>query len=152
MDERRETVATMVVEMFESCLLAVHGPEPAAAEDWTRYVVDSNAAAVAGVLVVVDAGYPGPTAMQRAQANAAARQHGRYPPIAVVTGSAMHRGIVTVFSWMQKGNVVAYAPSRLSQAMTFAKIGTLSHGKALSRVHELARRVGSAWIQRAVNF
>jgi hypothetical protein len=142
----------MAMEIFERSLLAVHGPEPAGAEEWTRYVVDSNAATVAGILVVVDAAYPGPTPVQRAQANSAAKQHGRYPPIAVVTGSVMHRGIVTLFSWMQKGNVVAYAPSRLAEAMMFAKIGTPLHGKALSRVHELARRVGSAWIQRAVNF
>lgn len=142
----------MAVEMFERSLLAVHGPNPVGSEEWTRYVVDSNAAGVVGVLVVVDVGYPGPTPMQRGQANAAAKQHARFPPIAVVTGSALHRGIVTVFSWMQKGNVVAYAPSRLSAAMTFAGIGTVEHGRALSRVHELARRVGSAWIQHTVTF
>lgn len=152
MEERRGTVAAMAMEMFERSLLAVHGPNPAGSEEWTRYVLDSNAAGVVGVLVVVDASYPGPSPMQRGQANAAAKQHARYPPIAVVTGSAMHRGIVTVFSWMQKGNVVAYAPSRLSAAMTFAGIGTVGHGRALSRLHELARRVDSTWIQSSINF
>jgi hypothetical protein len=150
MDDLRDTVARMAMEMFERTLLAVHGPEPAAVAEWSQYVVDSNAAQLAGVLVVVDRSYPGPTPLQRAQANSAAKYHNKYPPIAVVTGSILHRGIVTVFSWMQKGNVVAYSPPQLSAAMDYAGIGATSRVKALSRVHELARRVGSSWIQDSV--
>ncbi len=137
----------MSMEMFGRTLLAVHGPEPATVAEWNRYVVDSNAAHVAGVLVVVDQSYPGPTALQRAQANATAKYHNRYPPIAVVTASILHRGIVTVFSWLQKGNILAYSPTQLSAAMDYARIAPTSRVSALSRVHELARRVGSSWIQ-----
>jgi hypothetical protein len=64
----------------------------------------------------------------------------------------MHRGIVTVVSWMQKGNVVAFSPNELSAAMDFAGLTPARRGVALSRVHELARRVGSTWIARTVTF
>lgn len=140
----------MSVELFGRTLLAVHGPEPAAVGEWNQYVVDSNSAEVTGVLVVVDRSYPGPTALQRAQANAAAKYHNRYPPIAVVTASILHRGIVTVFSWMQKGNILAYSPAQLSAAMDYAGIGATLRVSALSRVHALARRVGSSWIQESM--
>jgi hypothetical protein len=148
--EATTTMAAMSCEMFERTLIAVHGREPATTEEWTRYVTDSNAAGLAGVLVVTDAKYGGPTALQRAQANAAAKEHGRYPPIAVVIGSAAHRGIVKLFSWMQKGNVVAYAPTELVAAMRYAGIEPRAQGVALLRLHELARRVDSSWIQRFV--
>jgi hypothetical protein len=140
------------MERFERTLLAVHGPEPAPAEEWSRYVMESNAVDLAGVLVVVDLRYPGPTAVQRAQANSAAKARGKFPPIAVVIGSVMHRGIVTVFSWMQNNNIVPYSPYMLSAAMDYAGIAAKSHGIALSRVHEMARRVGSAWITSSVSF
>jgi hypothetical protein len=62
----------------------------------------------------------------------------------------VHRGIVTVFSWMQKGNVIAFSPKELPAAMDFVGLEPERRGVALSRVHELARRVGALWITQAV--
>jgi hypothetical protein len=140
----------MAMEVFERTLLVVHGARPASAQEWNRYLVDFIVPGLSGVLIVVDSSYAGPTALQRAQATDAAKQAGIFPPIAVVTGSRMHRGIVTVVSWMQKGNLVAFSPKELSAAMELVGLEPARHRVALLRVHELARRVGSIWITHAV--
>lgn len=143
-------VPAMAMETFERSLLVVHGARPASAPEWNRYLAEFILPSLSGVLIVVDSSYAGPTALQRAQATDAAKQAGIFPPIAVVTGSRMHRGIVTVVSWMQRGNLVAFSPRELSSAMDFVGIEPARRGVALSRVHELARRVGALWITQAV--
>jgi hypothetical protein len=105
-----------------------------------------------GVLVVTDLAYPGPDARQRVQGSAAVRKRGLYPHIAVVTASAVHRCIVTAFSWMQRGNVAAYHPSRLREAMDYAGVSPARRTKVLLRVHDLARELESTWIPRSVRW
>jgi hypothetical protein len=142
--------AAMAMEVFGRTLLVVHGARPASVQEWDRYLVEFIVPGLSGVLIVVDSSYPGPTALQRAQATEAAKQAGIFPRIAVVTGSRMHRGIVTVVTWMQRGNLVAFSPKELPAAMDFVGIAPERRGVALSRVHELARRVGALWITQAV--
>jgi hypothetical protein len=140
----------MVMEVFERTLLVVHGSRPASVQEWNRYLAQFINPGLSGVLIVVDSSYPGPTALQRAQATDAAKQAGIFPHIAVVTGSRMHRGIVTVVSWMQRGNLVAFSPRELPAAMDHVGLEPERRGVALSRVHELARRIGALWITQAV--
>lgn len=140
----------MAMEMFERSLLVVHGARPASAQEWNRYLAEFILPDLSGVLIVVDSSYAGPTALQRAQATDTAKQAGIFPRIAVVTGSRMHRGIVTVVSWMQRGNLVAFSPRELPAAMDYVGIAPDRRVVALSRVHELARRVGALWITQAV--
>ncbi len=140
----------MVMEVFERTLLVVHGSRPASAQEWNRYLAKFIDPGLSGVLIVVDSSYAGPTALQRAQATDAAKQAGIFPRIAVVTGSRMHRGIVTVVSWMQRGNLVAFSPRELAAAMDYVGLEPERRGVALSRVHELARRIGALWITQAV--
>lgn len=149
-DMETRAMPAMAMEVFECALLVVHGARPASAQEWDRYLAEFIDPSLSGVLIVVDSSYPGPTALQRAQATDAAQQAGIFPPIAVVTGSRMHRGIVTVVSWMQRGNLIAFSPKELSAAMDFVGLEPERRVVALSRVHELARRVGSLWITQAV--
>ena len=142
----------MAIDRFERTVLVVHGARPASGQEWNRSLEEFNLPGVSGILIVVDPNYPGPTALQRAQASEAAKRTGLFPPIAVVTGSGLHRGIVTVISWMQKNNLVAFSPKELSAAMDFVRLEPERRGAALSRVHELARRVGSTWIAQTVSF
>ena len=146
------TVRTMCHEVFENTLLVVHGPRPAAAEEWSAYLADGLVLQYGGVLVVADLASPGPNAKQRVEGSAAVRRRGVYPHIAVVTASTVHRCIVTAFSWMQRGNVVAYHPSRLREAMDFAGVSPARRTKVLLRVHDLARELESTWIPRSVRW
>ncbi len=145
------TVRTMWYEVFENTLLVVHGPKAASAEEWTAYAEEGTMLQYGGILVVTDVAYPGPDAKQRAEGSAAARRRG-YPHIAVVTASAVHRCIVTAFSWMQRGNVTAYHPSRLREAMDYARVSPARRTKVLLRVHDLARELESTWIPRSVRW
>jgi hypothetical protein len=145
-------VRTMCHEVFENTLLVVHGPKPASAEEWTAYTEEGTVLHYGGILVVTDIAYPGPDAKQRAQGTAAVRRRGVYPHIAVVTASAVHRCIVTAFSWMQRGNVTAYHPSRLREAMDYAGVSPARRTKVLLRVHDLARELESTWIPRSVRW
>ena len=146
------SVRTMCHEVFENTLLVVHGPRPASADEWAAYLADGLVLQYRGILVVTDLAYPGPDAKQRVQGSAAVRKRGVYPHIAVVTASAVHRCIVTAFSWMQRGNVAAYHPSRLREAMDYAGVSPARRTKVLLRVHDLARELGSTWIPRSVRW
>jgi hypothetical protein len=145
-------VRTMCHEVFENTFLVVHGPRPAAAAEWDAYLADGMVLQYGGVLVVTDIACPGPDAKQRVQGSAAVRKRGLYPHIAVVTASAVHRCIVTAFSWMQRGNVAAFHPSRLREAMDYAGVSPARRTKVLLRVHDLARELESTWIPRSVRW
>jgi hypothetical protein len=55
----------------------------------------------------------------------------------VVTQSAVHRGIVKVLGWLQKNpHVSAFHPSRLFEAMDFARVVPERRSSVIRYIHE----------------
>ena len=108
-------------ELCGSTMVVVHGTRaPTDAEwreglDYTRTVVH----AVRGQLVVSAGGGPTPHQRKNLHDLFSKRVDGT-PPTAVVTSSAIARGIVTAFSWVVKDKIRAFPEKQFAEACAFA--------------------------------
>jgi hypothetical protein len=136
---------SMAYETWERTVLMVHGPCAFTPAEWTRYAERCAQNDYVGVIVLADPLCPGPNAKQRAESTRVWKARSAPPLVSVVTQSAVHRGMVTVMNWLQHGNVAAYHPSRLVEALQFARVAPAAQHGALEQLHALASRVESRW-------
>jgi hypothetical protein len=142
---------TMSYDLVANTLVVVHGPREADPADWTRYCARSAERDFDGILVICDQDFPGPTSKQRAEGSEAMRTRGSYPRIAVVTASMVHRGVVTVFNWLQRGNLSAFHPGRLEQALAYAGTPREEWPRVVAVIHELATKTAAPWVRTAIH-
>lgn len=97
----------------------MHGLEDPHPDDWKEYVEalrESTKSLAATLLVVTDG--PGPSAVQRDMLKEMAPGSLR---TAVVTGSSVARGIVTLLSWFHD-SIRAYAPAEIDRAFDYLTV------------------------------
>jgi len=107
-------------------ILAVYSDQPPSDEEWNAYVAalvaaykaTSGTKGVVRSLVVTDGG--GPNAIQRKRCFEAVEQFQNWTksPAAVISASAVARGIVTVLSWFNIG-IKVFSPNQTEEAFTF---------------------------------
>lgn len=108
-------------ELCGSTMVVVHGTHPPTDAEWregldyTRSIVH----AVRGQLVVSAGGGPTPHQRKTLHELFSKRIDGT-PPTAVVTSSAIARGIVTAFSWVVKDKIRAFPERQFAEACAFA--------------------------------
>src|SRR5258706_15753971 len=117
-------------------------PDPAEWKAYTEAVIALEKSApasakVAMVLVIPDGG--GPNSVQRTDFVAALGE-GRVRT-AVLSGSTLVRGIVTVFNWFKVENKV-FAPKEVIKALEFVSIGSASRSEVWATVENLAEQLG----------
>ncbi|MET0592925.1 MAG: hypothetical protein ABW133_09515 [Polyangiaceae bacterium] len=119
------------IELCGSTMVVVHGVHPPTDAEWqegldyTRSVVNE----VRGQLVVSAGG--GPTPRQRKTLHDLWRTRtGGTPPTAVVTSSAIARGIVTAFSWVVKDRICAFSEKQFAEACAFAGVADVEMVRA----------------------
>ncbi len=107
---------TVSIARVGKILVVAHSAQPLDAEEWTRYcqVVSRHHAKIAGQLVVAEG--PGPDATQRQQAIDEYPKGIPIPPTAVLTRSALVRGVVTIYNWFSPRSMRAFAPDDISGA------------------------------------
>jgi hypothetical protein len=112
---------TLLYKIANELALLVHGDDAPSDHDWGAYVdaLDRHHGRLSSVLVLADG--PGPNAAQRARLNALVERAGRPVPTAVVTHSAVARGIVTVLHWFNPG-IRAFAPEELAKALDYLAV------------------------------
>jgi hypothetical protein len=108
-------------------------------EDWDAYLKDviTHVNGLKGVLVYTPRS--GPSAPQRARANAAFEASKADIPTAVMTGSRMVRGIVTALSWALGGKIKAFAPDDFQGAVDFLELAPDDQLKTKVVLKQLAR-------------
>jgi hypothetical protein len=108
-------------------------------EDWDAYLADVNAhlRGLKGVLVFTPK--TGPSASQRARANAAYEKAKAEIPTAIMTSSRMVRGIMTALSWALGGKIKSFGENDFQGAVDFLALDTEEQLKAKVVLKQLAR-------------
>jgi hypothetical protein len=136
---------TMVCQRVGSVIVLVHGPESPTQAEWDKYLelVEQSSGLATQVLVYSKKGAPGPK--QRADVQ---RLYNGYPkgapPVAVVTGDTIARGVVKAISWIYGGDKIrAFAPEEVELALEWLKLDKRSLGEVRSMLPALKLRVGA---------
>jgi hypothetical protein len=128
-EEEMMTTATMKFGMSsEGVYCLVQGSNNLDDQEWSAYVEDMsrNADRMKGV-IVFSAG-SGPNANQRKLVAEMWKAHGRMPIVAVISNSALHRGMITAINWIintrMESGLCAYPSEEAHRAL--AKMGVIS--------------------------
>ncbi|WP_163999675.1 STAS/SEC14 domain-containing protein [Pyxidicoccus caerfyrddinensis] len=113
---------TLGVAMVDDVLVIAHDAQPPAQEEWVRYcdLISRYLPTLRAQFVLADG--PGPNATQRQQALNRGALGAVIPPTAVLTRSAMVRGIVTLFNWFTPRAMRAFPPEDLQAAAWHLKM------------------------------
>ena len=108
-------------------------------EDWDAYLTDvaQHLRGLKGVLVYTPKS--GPSAPQRARANAAFEKNKADIPTAVMTSSRMVRGIVTALSWALGSKIKAFSENDFQGAVDFLELDPEEQLKIKVVLKQLAR-------------
>jgi hypothetical protein len=105
----------------EVVAVVVHTDVDPVDEDWNAYITDvSHNVGIKGVLVYTPKS--GPSASQRARANAVFEAMQADIPTAVMTGSHMVRGIVTALTWALGSNIKAFTSNDFQGAVDYLEL------------------------------
>jgi hypothetical protein len=117
-------MTTLAFARFGSCFTYVCGRRDPTDPEWDTYIRFLRENLVPGVaprsLVVTDGG--GPNSAQRTRLTELISEHGGEIKIAVVTASAVVRGIFTAMSWFATFNYRAFTPSQMDDALAFLDV------------------------------
>lgn len=115
---------TLAFARFGSCFTYVCGRRDPTDQEWDFYIRFLRENIVPGVaprsLVITDGG--GPNSAQRTKLTELVAEHAGEIKIAVVTASAVVRGIFTAMSWFATFNYRAFTPRQLDEALVFLDV------------------------------
>lgn len=115
---------TLAFARFGSCFTYVCGRRDPTDHEWDSYIRFLRENLVPGVaprsLVITDGG--GPNSAQRTRLTELISEHAGEIKIAVVTSSAVVRGIFTAMSWFATFNYRAFSPAQLDEALAFLDV------------------------------
>jgi hypothetical protein len=118
--------------LYESVLLVAQRPGMPTDADWSEYVKDAGVVPFTGVLVVGEGNKLSPT--QRADAGRLLRRNGARN--AVVTSSAVSRGVMIALGWLGV-KVRAFGPADFNGAFDYLGVPVEQRGEALALVKAL---------------
>lgn len=101
--------------------IAVHTPSPPSDEDFEGWL-DEIARCRAKTIIVVAGASPGPNTLQRKTMIARIKDAGLVPATAVLTSSAIARGVVTAVNWFNAYPVRGFATEDIAGAMKFLEL------------------------------
>jgi hypothetical protein len=106
---------TMAFGNFMSCVILVHSATAPTDKEWGHYIdfLKQQRTAQTKIIVVTEGGSPG--ASQRAKLTELFGKVG--VPTAVMTESAVARGVVTALSWFYAGKLGAFPTARMDEAL-----------------------------------
>jgi len=116
---------SMLFKLVDGVLVGIHTHVAPSAQEWRTHCqwIEQIRFEVRAVLVFTQGG--GPTSAQRSEMRAAMHELSP-PPTAILTHSAIARGIVTAFNWIFGGQqYAAFEPQLLQSALRFIERGGL---------------------------
>lgn len=129
---------TMLFEVLRGILVGVHSTEAPSDSDWDAWnaFAVANAKDYRAILVFTDGA--GPNGVQRAKT---AKVQELMPlPTAIVTASALARGIVTALAWMGK-NIRAFSPEQVHEAFGYLSVPAATQADLMRDVASLRVRI-----------
>jgi hypothetical protein len=136
--EAKAVKQTMLFGSIGGILIGVHSEQAPSRADWGAWVAftEANAKSTRAILVLTEGA--GPNGTQRAKM---AKVKEVLPfPTAIVTHSAIARGIATAFAWIGK-NVRAFSPDQLGDALLYLTVPAASQPELLSEVASMRVRI-----------
>jgi hypothetical protein len=132
----------MLFEYVDHIFVGVHTSEDPRDEEWERHCqnIEREGKTLRGLLVYTEGG--GPTARHRKRLQRTF-ENLVIPPTAILTDSAMVRGIITSINWFADNQLAAFAPKDLSGALRYiARDGpALDTDKIVAMLARLAERL-----------
>jgi hypothetical protein len=137
-------MATVAYTKVGGHIIHLTGRADPSDEDWQGYLKFVKGALVPGkgptVLAFSFGGVP--NVAQRQRLNALAEQGTVGLRVAVVTASALGRGVVTALSWFAKDGYRAFSPQDLDAAITYIGAPRALFAEIKSTMSTLAKQVG----------
>lgn len=126
---------TLGVALVGKVGVVVHSAQPPDPAEWLRYceLISTHHSTISAQFVMAEG--PGPNATQRQQALLRTPKGFVIPPTAVLTRSAMVRGIVTLFNWFTPRAMKAFPPEEFAAAAQHMKLTE----EQMQRLLEVAR-------------
>jgi hypothetical protein len=108
--------------------LLVHTTMPPSEEEWTTnlHTISQHHDVIKGILVYTMGG--GPNAVQRSLYNQTIEKLGLKPKVAIMSGSAIVRGIMTAFNWAQGGLMKMFPLDGVQHACDYLGVSMLEQG------------------------
>jgi hypothetical protein len=128
---------TLLAKLVEGVLVEVMGDAPPKDADWDAGVAFSARLAPQCMGILVWAG-AGPNSAQRARI--AKIDALKDIPTAIVSSSAVVRGIATAFSWLGK-KVKGFAPAQIDDALDFLNVPAAVRPVTVRQLDELRTRL-----------
>lgn len=135
------TESTIRFDIVDHVFVIVHADVPPADEDWKRMVLvrNANKSKIRGNLVIA----PPRASINAAQrADVAAFMKGTGISIAVVTDSALIRGVAMAVAFLGV-QVRAFSPAQLESALSFLVVPPSRQGEIVRRVERLKGQLAS---------
>jgi hypothetical protein len=131
---------TMLWKQVDRWVVVVHGDAPPSDEDWDGYVSFLMEAIVGRRGLVITEG-AGPNGRQRERLVALPQVTAS--PFAVVTSSAVARGIVTALSWLGQ-SVKAFSPAKIDDALHHLEVPPDLRPWMLKQIASMRSELGGA--------
>lgn len=120
-----------------TCIVLVHSVRPPAEDEWLSYIefLERHRGLATTILVFSEGGAPDVT--QRAKLKDTLSSH---MPTAVLTHSAIARGVVTAISWFYP-RIRAFAPNDVEGALKWLQVGVSYFDEIRRLLHTLRAQV-----------
>jgi hypothetical protein len=109
----------MAFKVIDRLFIVVYGPHDPTDAEWESYLADVEHHGIDRTMQLISTEGGGPTSTQRRYLNDLLA--GRSVPVAVMSGSAAIRGVVTALSWFNR-KIRAFPPTGLRDAIAYLEI------------------------------
>ena len=134
---------TIADELVGGTLVVVHKPVPPLASEWTVHCkeIAERRSAIRGVIVVAKG--PGPDTLQREELQKS-WEGGAPPPIAIMSKSAIVRGVLTALNWFMANKLKPFAETDYEGAFRYLQLDDKERAEVLAAIRRLAADLGVA--------
>ena len=109
----------MAFKVIDRLFIVAYGTEDPTDDEWVTYLQDVERHGIDRTMQLISTEGGGPTSTQRRYLNELLA--GRSVPVAVMSGSAAIRGVVTALSWFNR-KIRAFPPTGLRDTITYLEI------------------------------
>jgi hypothetical protein len=139
-------MANMVSKLVENLHILVHTDKPPSDEEWQDYLRTFGKVPPERLRTIVFTLGGGPSAAQRKLLND--KLNGKATPAAVVSTSAVVRGIVTALAWFNK-DIKAFAPDQTEAAFEYLGFDVHQTARFMLEVRSLRTKLNASQMRGA---
>lgn len=133
---------TIRYELVNFTMVLVHNTRPPSDQEWRDYleVLKQKKASVKKILVFAVGN--GPNAVQRSMYNKTIQENDIRPKVAIISGSAIVRGIVTAFNWFKMDSMQMFPPTGLKDASDYLELTSMEYTTVVGVIDRFRAELG----------